>query len=381
MKDFYRGFKLGILGGGQLGKMLIRSAMDFNIACTVMDPDPKAPCSRFANEFQAGDLTDFDQVVEFGRQADLLTIEIENVNCDALEALEKEGRLVRPQSSVLRLIQDKGLQKQFFEEHGIPTSEFELVEGRHDLSRHAGLLPAFLKLRRAGYDGRGVQRLSNAGDFVQAFQAPSVLEREVDFQKEISVIVARNPSGDVRAFPVVELEFHPEEHLVEFLFSPAELDDETAREASRIACTVAEKLGIEGLLAVEMFLDRQGRVLVNELAPRKHNSGHHTIEANLTSQFEQHLRAIFDLPLGSTHALAPAVMVNLLGAPGYDGETRYRGMQEVLQVEGLHLHLYGKFYTRPYRKMGHITIVDPQLSRAKEKARYVKRTLKVVAGG
>ncbi|HSR49452.1 MAG TPA: 5-(carboxyamino)imidazole ribonucleotide synthase [Acidobacteriota bacterium] len=379
MKDFYRGFKLGILGGGQLGKMLIRSAMDFNIACAVMDPDPKAPCSRFATQFQAGDLTDYDRVLEFGRQVDLLTIEIENVNCDALKALEQEGRLVRPQSAVLRLIQDKGLQKQFFQEHDIPTSEFVLVDGRSDLSRHSEFLPGFLKLRRAGYDGRGVQRLSNAGDFPQAFDAPSVLEREVDFLKEISVIVARNPSRQVRAFPVVELEFHPDEHLVEFLFSPAELDEETAREATRIACRVAEKLEIEGLLAVEMFLDRDGRILVNELAPRKHNSGHHTIEANLTSQFEQHLRAIFDLPLGSTHALAPAVMVNLLGEPGHDGRTRYQGMREVLAVEGLHLHLYGKFYTRPYRKMGHITVVDPVLSRAKEKARYVKKTLKVVA--
>lgn len=379
MKHFHHGTRLGILGGGQLGKMLIQSAMNFNIPCAVLDRDPNAPCRRFASQFVNGDWTDMEAVYNFGRQSDLVTIEIENVNCDALEKLEQEGRTVYPQSRVLRLIQDKGLQKQFCRDHGIPSAEFRLVEGKRELADLTDFLPAFQKKRKEGYDGRGVQRLRSADDLEKAFDCPSLLERQVDFEKEISVIVARSAAGELKAFPVAELEFHPDRNLVEFLYSPADISAQASRRATEIALEVANALQIVGLLAVELFLEKSGHILVNEIAPRKHNSGHHTIEANVTSQFEQHLRAIFGMPLGSTRIKDPAVMVNLLGEPGHEGLARYTGMEEVLAVEGVSLHLYGKECTRPYRKMGHITIVDPDLQVAKQKARFVKKTFKVIS--
>ncbi len=370
---------IGILGGGQLGRMLIQAGMNFNLRISVLDPDKNAPCKSIADEFKVGSLTDFKTVYDFGKKTDVLTIEIEHVNTDALEKLANEGVKVFPQPQVIKIIQDKGLQKLFYQKNKIPTSEFRLVDSKDELLHTEGLIPYFQKLRKGGYDGRGVQKIGSKKDFKKAFDAPSVLEKRVDIAKELSVIVARNASGEVKTYPAVELDFHPEANLVEYLFSPAEISSSVRKRAEQIASKVAESLKIVGLLAVEMFLTKDGEILVNEIAPRVHNSGHHTIEANATSQFEQHLRAILNLPLGSTAMKAPAVMVNLLGEPGYDGVAEYKGLEKALKIEGVAIHLYGKKFTRPFRKMGHVTIVDRDLKTAKEKAKFVKRTLKVIA--
>lgn len=370
---------IGILGGGQLGRMLIQAGMNFNLHISVLDPDKDAPCKSIADEFKAGSLSDFKTVYDFGKKADVLTIEIEHVNADALEKLVKEGVKVFPQPDVIKTIQDKGLQKLFYHKHKIPSSEFRLIDSKAEIFYTEGLIPFFQKLRKGGYDGRGVQRIRSKNDFKKAFDAPSVLEKQVDIAKELSVIVARNESGEVKTYPAVELDFHPKANLVEYLFSPAAISPPVEKKAEQIAMKAAESLKIVGLLAVEMFLTKDGEILVNEIAPRVHNSGHHTIEGNVTSQFEQHLRAILNLPLGSTAVKTPAVMVNLLGEAGCDGVAKYKGLEKVLNVEGVAIHLYGKKFTRPFRKMGHVTIVDRDLKTAKEKAKFVKRTLKVIA--
>lgn len=359
--------------------MLIQSAINFNLDVHILDPDAEAPCKDIATHFSQGSLTDYQTVYEWGKKLDLITIEIENVNVAALKALQQEGKTVYPQPEVIELIQDKRVQKQFYQQHNIPTSPFVLVENRADVQKHLHFLPAMNKLGTEGYDGRGVQRISSAADADKAFDKPGLLEQFVDFEKEISVIVARNAQGQTKTFPVVELVFHPVQNLVEYLFAPATVRTEVARKAEAIAVEIIEKLDMVGLLAVEMFVTRQGEVLVNEVAPRTHNSGHQTIEANQTSQFEQQLRAILDLPLGSTDAKIPSAMVNLLGEDGYTGPARYQGMDTVLAVPGVSVHLYGKKLTKPFRKMGHVTIVDIDPERLKGKASMVKETLKVIA--
>jgi 5-(carboxyamino)imidazole ribonucleotide synthase len=374
---FTPGFRLGILGGGQLGKMLIQSAMDFNLTVHVLDPDPHAPCATYCDEFTIGSLTDFQTVREFGKHVDVLTIEIENVNVDAMERLGSDGITVFPQPQIVRTIQDKGLQKLFLKEHGIPTAGFSLIDATHQLE--SSTFPAVQKLRTTGYDGRGVLILNSRDDLRRAFDRPSILEQFVPLSKEISVIVARNRRGESVTYPAVEMIFHPEANLVEFLVAPANLAPSVEARARQVATQAAAALGVVGLLAVELFVTNDGDILVNEMAPRPHNSGHHTIEANATSQFEQHLRAILGLPLGSTEPLSPAVMVNVLGGPGSEGPARYEGIEEVLSIEGAHVHLYGKKLTKPFRKMGHVTIVDPTRERALEKARHIKQQLKVVA--
>jgi 5-(carboxyamino)imidazole ribonucleotide synthase len=375
----YQTVKLGILGGGQLGRMLIQSAINLNITTHVLDPDADAPCSAIANRFYQGKLTDFDTVYQFGKNADILTIEIENVNAEALIKLESEGKKVFPQPHAIRLIQDKGLQKTFFQKNNISTAPFRIIEKPEELAAHRDFLPFFMKLRKEGYDGRGVQHIKTEADFVKAFQQPSVLEKAVKLKTEISVIVARNESGEVKTFPPVGMDFHPEANLVENLFAPADITTEVSIKAEQIAVQLIEALKLIGILAVEMFVDENDEVLVNEVAPRPHNSGHHTIEANLTSQYEQHLRAILNLPLGDTTLKYPAVMVNLLGEAGYEGNAKYSGMNEVLQLPGVYVHLYGKKITKPFRKMGHVTIVADNIESAKEKAKFVKQTLKVIA--
>ncbi|GIV34436.1 MAG: N5-carboxyaminoimidazole ribonucleotide synthase [Chitinophagales bacterium] len=371
--------RIGILGGGQLGRMLIQAAINYNLDIAILDPDPEAPCRSLAGRFFQGNLLDYDTVYNFGKQVDVLTIEIEHVNTDALFRLEEEGVKVFPRPASIRMIQDKGFQKQFYKENGIPTSEFRLCQSRSELAEHQDFLPFFQKLRRGGYDGRGVQQIRHTDDFSKAFDAPSVIEKAVYVEKEISVIVARNAEGSVRTYPAVELAFHPEANLVEYLFSPASISPEMEEQAAHIATQVAHSLNLVGLLAVEFFVSRKGELLVNEMAPRVHNSGHHTIEANITSQFEQHLRAILNLPLGSTAIKLPAVMINLLGEPDFEGPARYQGLEQILKMDGVSVHLYGKKITRPFRKMGHVTIVDKDLSAAKEKAKFVKHTLKVIA--
>jgi 5-(carboxyamino)imidazole ribonucleotide synthase len=375
---FHQDFVLGVLGGGQLGRMLIQSGIDLNIRFSVLDPDPQAPCHSLA-DFHVGKLTDYDTVLAFGERCDIITIEIENVNTAALKELERRGKKVFPQPHIIELIQDKRTQKLFYRESGIPTAEFILTETRQDVINHASFLPAVNKLGKEGYDGRGVQIIRTSDDLVNAFDAPGLLEKLVDFEKEISVIVTRNEKGEVKTFPVVEMVFHPVHNLVEYLFAPAQLKPGVEAKANAIAVRVIEEMKLVGILAVEMFVTRDGAVLVNEVAPRPHNSGHQTIEANGTSQYEQHLRAIVGLPLGNTDIILPSAMVNLLGEPGYTGPARYEGLEACMRLPGVHVHLYGKKTTKPFRKMGHVTLVDPDMERLREKATFVKDTLKVIA--
>jgi 5-(carboxyamino)imidazole ribonucleotide synthase len=376
-QSFSQHFKLGVLGGGQLGRMLIQSGIDLNISFSVLDPDPQAPCSTLA-EFHTGKLTDFDTVMKFGSACDLITIEIENVNTQALKELVKQGKQVFPQPEVIELIQDKRLQKKFYQQHQIPTAEFILTENAADVRTKSYFLPAVNKLGREGYDGRGVQIIRTENDLNKAFDAPGLLEKLIDFEKEIAVIVARNHKGEITSFPVVEMVFHPEHNLVEYLFAPTDLQMKIASEANAIAEKIISKLNMVGLLAVEMFVTKTGDVLVNEIAPRPHNSGHQTIEANITSQYEQHLRSILNWPLGDTTQLMSGAMVNLLGEPGHSGTAKYQGFETVIAIPGVHVHLYGKKITKPFRKMGHVTIVDHDIESLKKKANFVKQTLKVI---
>lgn len=371
--------KIGVLGGGQLGRMMIQSAMDFNLNIAVLDPDPNAPCKSLVEEFRVGKLTDYDTVMQFGADKDLMTIEIENVNTQALKDLQKQGKKVFPQPEIIALIQDKREQKRFYIEHDIPTAPFVLTEDKASVRDHLEMLPAVHKLGKEGYDGRGVQVIRSESDLDKAFDKPGLLEKMIDFEKELSVIVARNEKGETNTFPVVELVFHPEANLVEYLFAPAQVSGEIEHKARNLAVKVMEKLDLVGLLAVEMFLTKDGAVLVNEIAPRTHNSGHQTIEANITSQFEQHLRAILNLPLGSTEQLVPAAMINLLGAEGYEGEAIYQGIEDLMAEKGVHIHLYGKRITKPFRKMGHVTLTDPDIDILKAKVNQIKDLLKIIA--
>ncbi|AYL96050.1 5-(carboxyamino)imidazole ribonucleotide synthase [Mucilaginibacter celer] len=379
MKAFYGDLKLGILGGGQLGRMLIQQAINYNVTVKILDPDREAPCRKLCDEFNVGSLGDYETVYNFGKTVDLLTIEIEKVNVDALEQLEKEGVLVYPQSRVIRLIQDKGLQKQFFKENDIPTADFQIITSPQQLQQSLIPFPYIQKLRKDGYDGKGVYKVIDESYLAGAFKEPSLIEQWIDFEKEIAVIVARNENGEISTFPMVEMEFNPKANLVEFLIAPSTLPFAVQQKAEQIAKKIADSLKIVGLLAVEMFLDKQGRILVNELAPRPHNSGHQTIEGNVVSQFEQHLRAIFNQPLGDTASLNNAIMVNVLGEAGYEGPAVYQGIEKVLKVPGVYIHLYGKALTKPFRKMGHVTIVDADREKAIEKAKFVQKTLKVIS--
>jgi 5-(carboxyamino)imidazole ribonucleotide synthase len=379
MKTFYGDLKLGILGGGQLGRMLIQQAINYNVTVKVLDPDREAPCRKLCDEFIVGSLGDYESVYNFGKKVDMITIEIEKVNVEALEQLEREGVLVYPQPRIIRLIQDKGLQKQFFKENDIPTADFQVISSADQLKQSHIPFPYIQKLRRDGYDGKGVYKVVDESYLDKAFKEPSIIERLVDFEKEIAVIVARNENGEVKAFPMVEMEFNPEANLVEFLIAPSTLPFEVHQEAEQIAKRIAETLKIVGILAVEMFLDKSGRILVNELAPRPHNSGHQSIEGNVVSQFEQHLRAIFNQPMGDTACLNNAIMVNILGEPGHEGPAVYQGIEKILKLAGVYVHLYGKALTKPFRKMGHVTIVDADREKAIEKARFVQETLKVVS--
>jgi 5-(carboxyamino)imidazole ribonucleotide synthase len=377
-ETFYQNFTIGILGGGQLGRMLIQAGIDLNLDFKVLDPDENAPCSQLT-AFTQGKLTDYQTVLDFGLACDLITIEIENVNTQALADLVKAGKKVFPQPHIIELIQDKRKQKEFFVSHQIPTAEFRLVNNRKEVEASRDFLPAVNKLGKEGYDGRGVQILRHSNDLAKAFDAPGLLEKLIDFEKEIAVIVSRNELGEISSYPAVEMIFHPEANLVEYLFSPAQLDQTIANEANRIAKEVIEKLGMVGLLAVEMFVTKDNTILVNEIAPRPHNSGHQTIEGNVTSQYEQHLRAILNLAPGETTITGASAMINLLGEDGFLGLAKYEGLEEVMKTPGAHVHLYGKKFTKPFRKMGHVTVVDADLVNLKKKANFVKQTLKVKA--
>ena len=370
---------VGILGGGQLGRMLIQSAIDFNIDLSVLDPDADAPCKYLCRNFTQASLQDEMSILAWAENLDLITIEIEHVNIEALKKLQKAGKKVFPQPEVLEIIQDKRKQKEFYRSKGLPTAPFVLLESKEDIANYTHLLPGFQKLGKEGYDGRGVQRISTIEDIHKGFDAPSLLEQAIPFEKELAVIVARNEQGEVSAFPVVEMVFNPVHNLVEYLFAPAQINQTIAEEALALAKRVITEFGMVGVLAVELFLTKDGKVLINEVAPRPHNSGHQTIEANSTSQYEQHLRAILNLPLGSTKTILPSAMVNLLGEEGFSGEATYEGLEDVLKMEGVHVHFYGKRTTKPFRKMGHVTILDADIEQLKLKAQTVKTWLKIKA--
>ena len=369
-------FKIGVLGGGQLGRMLIQEAIDLDVHLHMIDQDPNAPCSLIAHSFTCGSITDYDTVMEFGKGKDLITVEIENVNIEALESLQEEGVRVFPQPRVLKIIKDKGVQKQFYFDHNIPTAPFTLYDNANALEKADISYPIIQKMRTGGYDGKGVQLLKQASD---SFDAPNLCESLIDFDKELSVIVARNENGDVQCFPSVECEFNPEANLVEYLFSPANISKETTQKANSIAKDLIEKLDMIGLLAVEFFLCKNGDLLVNEIAPRPHNSGHHTIECCNTSQYAQHLRSILNLPLGDTTLINPGAMINILGEKGFTGPAIYEGLERILGISGVHPHIYGKSDTKPFRKMGHVTITGSTLLEVKRIANEVKETIKVKA--
>ena len=372
-------FQLGVLGGGQLGRMLIQETINYDVQIHCLDPDADAPCKDIAHSLTVGSLNDFDTVYKFGKNKDVITVEIENVSIEALEKLEAEGKKVFPQPAVLKIIRDKGLQKQFYADHNIPTPAFYLVNNKEEITNYISEFPFMQKMRTGGYDGKGVTPLRNEKDLETAFEVPSVLEKFVDFEKELSVIVARNENGETKVYPTVECEFSPEANLVEFLFSPADVSQEIEKAAEELAISIIDKLGMVGILAVELFLTKDGQLLVNEIAPRPHNSGHHTIECNVTSQFEQHMRSVLNLPLGDTRTIQPGVMINLLGEKGYQGSVIYQGLENAIAIPGVKPHIYGKAETKSFRKMGHITIVAPTLEEAKMNGRKVKELVKVIA--
>ena len=375
--------KLGILGGGQLGKMLLQATSKLNVETHVLDPNDQCPASKLCHTFVKGDFNNYEDVYAFGQQVDVLTIEIENVNVDALKALEKLGKQINPSPGIIEMIQDKGAQKEYYENESLPTAPFKIYKNANEIKKaiiNKDLkLPFIQKLRTEGYDGRGVLVVKDESDLKDLFDKPSIVEEKVNIDKELAIIVARNGEGEVATFPVVEMEFNEKANLVEFLFSPADISEKIEKKAAKIARKLANSLELQGILAIEMFLDKKGKLVINESAPRPHNSGHHTIEGNTTSQYEQHLRSILNLPLGNTDTLYPAVMVNLLGEDGHTGNARYKGLNKVLKISGVHVHLYGKKMTKPFRKMGHVTIVDKKLDKAKDKARTVQKNLKVIS--
>ncbi|MGB0978142.1 MAG: 5-(carboxyamino)imidazole ribonucleotide synthase [Croceimicrobium sp.] len=380
---FSSDFKLGIVGGGQLGKMLLQETRRLDIATAVLDPSETAPSRIASNSFSQGSLTDFDTVYNFGKSCDLITIEIENVSVEALKKLESEGKKVFPQPALIELIQSKISQKNFYQEHAIPTADFQAFENLNQLKTALNegqwTLPFVWKQSKGGFDGRGVAMIRKAEDLKDLPDVPCLAEMLIPFEKELAVVVARSESGECQSFPTVEMDFHPEANLVEYVFSPGKVEAAISAQAQELALMVAQKLNIVGILAVEMFLSKDGRLLINEVAPRVHNSGHLSIEGNISSQFEQHLRAILNLPLGNTETIQPAVMVNLVGEEGHTGPVVYEGIEDILALSGVYVHLYGKAETRPFRKMGHVTIIDPDLEKARAKARIVKEKIKVIS--
>ena len=383
MNYFSSKFKLGILGGGQLGKMLLYNTRKFDIFTCVLEASNDAPCKIASDEFHLGDLMDYDAVYNFGKQVDVLTIEIENVNVDALEALEKEGVKVYPTSKTLRTIQNKAKQKLFYIDNNLPTApftRFAYTSEIEDAISHGGLsLPFVWKCAQFGYDGTGVKVVKSAEDLKGLPNVECIAENLVPFKNELAVIVARSPSGETKTYPVVEMEFHPEANQVEYVICPARIDDDIAEKAKEIALRTSKAFNHVGLLAVEMFQTQDDEILINEVAPRPHNSGHQTIEASYTSQFEQHIRAILDLPLGRTDSKVGGVMVNLVGAEGFTGNVIYENIEAIMKMDGVTPHIYGKKQTRPFRKMGHVTIVNEDLNEARKIAEQVKNTIKVIS--
>jgi 5-(carboxyamino)imidazole ribonucleotide synthase len=383
MNYFSSDFKLGILGGGQLGKMLLAETRKFDIQTYVLDPSAEAPSRFGATEFFVGDLMDFEIVYQFGKKVDVLTIEIENVNLEALDQLEAEGLNVYPSPKTLRLIQNKGTQKDFYVQNNIPTSKFERFQDLENLkssvTSSAVEIPFVWKCAQFGYDGNGVKIVRTATDLENLPNVECIAEEVVPFKNELAVIVARSVSGEVKTYPVVEMEFHPEANQVEYVICPARIDEKVAQKAIEVGLKVSEAFNHVGLLAVEMFQTENDEILVNEVAPRPHNSGHYSIEASYTSQFENHLRAILNLPLGNTASKVAGIMVNLVGEEGYSGNVVYENIEKIMAIDGVTPHIYGKRETRPFRKMGHVTIVNEDMNEARRIAEEVKKTIRVIS--
>ncbi|WP_026977029.1 5-(carboxyamino)imidazole ribonucleotide synthase [Flavobacterium tegetincola] len=383
MNYFSSDFKLGILGGGQLGKMLLSETRKFDIQTYVLDPSPEAPSRMACNQFFQGSLMDYDTVYNFGKKVDVLTFEIELVNLEALEQLEMEGLKVYPSPKTLRGIQNKGRQKAFYKENNLPTSDFSTFSTLKELM--VAFLDGKLKIpfvwksTEFGYDGNGVKIVRHASDLENLPDVECIAEELVPFKNELAVIVVRNPKGEIKTYPVVEMEFHPEANQVEYVICPARIDDAVALKARNLALKVSEAFGHVGLLAVELFQTENDEILINEVAPRPHNSGHYSIEASYTSQFENHLRAILDLPLGSTESKINGIMVNLVGEEGFSGDVIYENIEKILAIDGVTPHIYGKRETRPFRKMGHVTIVNADMEEAREVAGEVKKTIRVIS--
>ncbi len=383
VKYFSSNFKLGILGGGQLGKMLLTETRKFDIQTYVIDPSKEAPCQFGATEFFIGDLMEFNAIYEFGKKVNLLTIEIENVNLDALDKLEAEGLPIFPSPKTLRLIQNKGRQKDFYVENKIPTSLHQrfvdLNDLRNALAKDELEFPFVWKCAQFGYDGNGVKIVRSTIDLVNLPKVECITEQMVPFKNELAVIVARSVSGEVKTYPVVEMEFHPEANQVEYVICPARIDEKAAQKATEIALKVSNVFNHVGLLAVELFQTEDDEILVNEVAPRPHNSGHYSIEASYTSQFENHLRAILNLPLGNTDSKVAGIMVNLVGEEGFSGQVVYENIEKIMAIDGVTPHIYGKRETRPFRKMGHVTIVNENMMEARKIAEEVKNSIRVIS--
>ena len=383
MNYFSSNFKLGILGGGQLGKMLLYDTRKFDIYTCVLDASEDAPSKIGSNEFHVGDLMNYDAVYNFGKKVDVLTIEIENINVDALEDLEKEGLKVYPSSKTLRTIQNKAKQKLFYVDHKLPTAPFSRFAYTSEIKEainHGGLsFPFVWKSAQFGYDGQGVKIVKSIEDLKDLPNVECISETLIPFKNELAVIVSRNVSGETKTYPVVEMEFHPEANQVEYVICPARISHVVAKKAIDVALKTSEAFNHVGLLAVEMFQTIEDDILINEVAPRPHNSGHHTIESSYTSQFEQHLRAILNLPLGRTDSKVGGIMVNLVGAEGFTGDVVYQNIETIMTMDGVTPHIYGKKKTRPFRKMGHVTIVHEDLNEARKIAQEVKNTIKVIS--
>ena len=382
-KKFSSNFKLGILGGGQLGKMLIQDCIRYDIHTKVMDPNKEAPCQKICNEFTIGNLTNYEDVVSFCEDVDVVTVEIENVNTDALEFLEKNGKKVFPSSKTLRTIQDKSKQKDFYIEHDLPTSSYKNYDSLSDVITDFNegkiTLPKVWKSAKFGYDGKGVKIIHNSNDLQNLPDLPCLIEEKVKIKKEVSVIVARNKNKEEICFPAVEMEFNDHSNLVEYIICPANISKKLEEKAYNIAIKTAKSFNSIGLLAVELFITENNEILINEVAPRPHNSGHHTIECCLTSQFDQHIRAVLNLPLGNTSLKRPGVMVNLIGENEFEGNVVYENIRKILEIPGVSAHLYGKKKSRLNRKMGHVTIVNKDINEAKTIGKEVKKLIKVTA--
>lgn len=376
-------YKIGILGGGQLGKMLAQEASKLDMSIHFLDKDRSFPAAKVCPDFTEGDFNNYEDVLRFGRNMQVVSIEIEHVNTKALHQLESEGILVFPQAKLLDLIKDKGLQKLFYKEHGFATAPFMLFEGKsavlNALQEKTIQFPFVIKSRTGGYDGRGVAIINSEADLGLLFDTPCLVEQLAKINKELSVIAIRAKDGNCVVYPTVSMDFHPTANLVEYLICPATIPSNVAEEAQAIAKQLINKLGIIGILAIEMFYLEDGGIWINEIAPRPHNSGHHTLDNGATSQFENHLRALCGLQLGDPNYKELAIMINILGEPPYIGNAIYQNLNQILALPGVHVHLYGKTETRPYRKMGHVTVTGNDLNSCLEKANFVKQYFKVIA--